>query len=102
MTFHPDRLPRFLNLFDESAEQIRAMPGCHSLELLQDLRYPNVLSTYSVWESEDHLNKYRSSEIFLSTWSKTKPWFAAPAQAWSHNSIRSFPQIPEKVTGVKG
>lgn len=88
MTFHPDKVAAFLELFDESAEKIRSAPGCRSLKLLQDSRYPNILSTYSLWDSEECLNNYRSSQLFLTTWKKTKKWFAAPPQAWSHESIR--------------
>ncbi len=33
MTFRPDALEAFLALFDASAPQIRAFPGCRHLEL---------------------------------------------------------------------
>jgi len=97
MNFHPDMVVPFLELFDDSAEKIRAVPGCLSLELLQDSRYPNILSTYSLWDSEERLNAYRSSDLFLTTWRKTKMWFSAPPQAWSHESIRSYPAKSESV-----
>ncbi|MDX1418590.1 MAG: antibiotic biosynthesis monooxygenase [Rubricoccaceae bacterium] len=87
MTFRPDRLGDFLALFRASAPRIRAAPGCQHLALLEDARYPNILSTYSLWDDEAALDRYRHSELFLATWAKTKPLFAAPPAAHSHRML---------------
>lgn len=89
MTFHPDSVDSFLELFDLSAEKIRAVPGCHHLELWQDSHFKNILSTYSLWEDEDSLNDYRKSALFISTWARAKSMFAAPPLARSYNALRS-------------
>ena len=62
---------------------IRSFDGCSHLELWQQAGTSNVFFTYSWWESEDHLNKYRFSELFKDTWAKTKALFAAKPEAWS-------------------
>ena len=89
MTFHPDALDAFLKIFDASAPQIRAFPGCHHLEIWQEERYPNILTTYSHWTNSDALDRYRHSELFKTTWAKTKPLFAAPPWARSQQVLRS-------------
>jgi len=89
MTFHPDTLDDFLEIFDASAPQIRAFPGCHHLELWQDDRYRNILTTYSHWSDADALNRYRHSDLFKQTWAKTKPLFAASPRAWSQQVLRT-------------
>jgi len=86
MTFEPENIPSFEQIFRESSEQIRAFPGCLRLELLQDLSNPVVFFTYSIWESEAHLEAYRNSEFFRQVWAKTRQLFARKARAWSLKS----------------
>jgi len=87
MTFVTEHLPRFMEVFTVNKEKIRASKGCTHLELVRDVKQPNVLFTLSHWDSEDHLHAYRSSELFKNTWSLTKPLFAMEAEAWSLESI---------------
>lgn len=90
MTFRPEALEAFLEIFDASAPQIRAFPGCHHLELWQDTRYPNILTTFSRWDDEAALDRYRHSDLFKTTWAKTKPLFAAPPRAFSQHVLRQI------------
>lgn len=84
MTFRPDRLDQFHQVFSATRDHIRAVPGCRHLELWEDARYPNVLTTYSHWIDAEALHAYRESVLFRSTWEKTKPLFAAAPVARSH------------------
>lgn len=72
MTFKPEKTEEFLEIFRSSKEKIRAFEGCNHVELLQDLHHPNVYSTYSLWDSEEHLNQYRHSSLFGQVWPDTK------------------------------
>ncbi|GAB3830527.1 hypothetical protein GCM10028895_46730 [Pontibacter rugosus] len=72
MTFQPEKTAAFLDIFRNSKDKIRAFDGCHHVELLQDVDQPNVYSTYSHWESVEHLNTYRDSELFGQVWPATK------------------------------
>ncbi|MCF8236851.1 MAG: antibiotic biosynthesis monooxygenase [Saprospiraceae bacterium] len=83
MTFRQDSIQQFHRLFEEVRERIRAQPGCHSVELLQDVRHPEIMFTYSQWDSEDTLNAYRQTELFVQTWKRTKSLFQERAEAWS-------------------
>ena len=89
MTFRPDRLDAFLALFADARPRIRAAPGCHHLELWQDARFPNVLTTYSEWDDADALDAYRRSDLFRTTWARTTPLFAAAPVA--HSQTRAVP-----------
>ena len=83
MTFRPEEVENFQALFEERKERIRHFEGCRHLELWQDAHNPNIFFTYSNWDSEEHLNRYRFSELFKDTWSRTKALFAEKPNAWS-------------------
>ena len=83
MTFDPEKVNEFLEIFNSSKHLIRAMQGCNRLELLNDINSPNIFFTYSYWNSENDLNNYRTSELFANVWSKTKVLFSVKAEAWS-------------------
>lgn len=83
MTFDPQKVSSFLDVFDASKEMIRNFAGCSHLKLLNDINSPNIFFTYSHWESEAHLDAYRNSELFQTTWARTKILFAAKPEAWS-------------------
>jgi len=84
MTFQTDKVKDFIAIFEKNKEAIRNQPGCNHLELWQDKNSPNVFSTYSLWENEDYLNNYRSSETFGKVWPATKVLFAEKPVASSH------------------
>jgi autoinducer 2-degrading protein len=83
MTFDPEQIETFLGNFHARKQDIRAQDGCNHLQLLRDTHTPNIFMTYSWWDSEDHLNAYRHSDLFKDVWSKTKPLFIAKPEAWS-------------------
>ncbi|TAH22205.1 MAG: antibiotic biosynthesis monooxygenase [Cytophagales bacterium] len=84
MTFQDEKVADFLRIFESSKDKIRHFEGCSHLELLRDLDYPHVFSTYSHWENEQALEKYRQSELFRNTWAATKILFADKPLAFSH------------------
>jgi heme-degrading monooxygenase HmoA len=83
MTFQPDRVKDFLEIFDESKREIRQMEGNFGLQLLRATAETNILFTLSDWESEAYLDNYRQSELFKKTWAKTKVLFLEKAEAHS-------------------
>lgn len=89
MEFMPEKVTDFLTVFNESKEKISSFDGISHLELLNDKNNSNIFFTYSIWQSEEHLNKYRDSDLFKSVWTKTKPLFAEKAEAWSVESINN-------------
>lgn len=87
MSFHPDKIDEFLSLFETVKEKIRNSEGCHHLELLQDQANPSIIFTYSFWLEERYLEQYRYSDLFESTWAKTKKLFNGKPEAWSTRMI---------------
>ena len=87
LTFTPDKVNDFLDIFDTSKNLIRAREGCRHLELLQDSTQPNIFFTLSYWDDAHALEMYRRSELFISTWAKTKILFSDKPEAWSVNVI---------------
>ena len=82
MTFDPEKVNEFLEIFNSSKHLIRAMNGCNRLELLNDINSPNIFFTYSYWQSENDLNNYRSSPLFAAVWEKTKKPAYASLLVW--------------------
>jgi heme oxygenase (mycobilin-producing) len=83
MTFQPDRTAEFEKIFFSSQPEIRRFEGCRHVQLLNDTRDPNIYFTVSHWDSEEHLEQYRTSSFFRQTWSRVKPMFSSRAEAWS-------------------
>jgi len=83
LTFVPDREGDFLEIFKASEALIRGFDGCRGVRLMHDMDADNVFFTISEWESAAHLERYRQSEVFRSTWSRTKLLFSAPPLAHS-------------------
>jgi heme-degrading monooxygenase HmoA len=79
-------------VFEPSKALIRNFPGCWHMELLRNTDDPQLLFTLSVWESPEHLEQYRQSELFRNTWAKTKALFAAPPEAWSVELLDTDPR----------
>ena len=78
-----DLIANFEEIFQQSQPKIAKMDGCISVKLNQDINNPHIFFTISEWETEAHLEAYRKSELFINTWKKVKPMFAAKAEAWS-------------------
>jgi quinol monooxygenase YgiN len=87
MTFREDKIEEFQEIFETSKDKIKAMEGCQYLELLRDINQPNVFMTHSHWNSGTDLNNYRDSELFRTTWAKTKVLFAEKPLAFSVESL---------------
>jgi quinol monooxygenase YgiN len=84
MHFGRENIESFLHIFKSSCDLIRAFPGCTRLELLADKADPCHLTTYSHWQSEEALEHYRKSDLFKSTWEKTKILFDRRPEATSY------------------
>lgn len=90
MEFQSDKVSDFLNNFEIIKSKIRNFPGCQHLELLQDKNQPEIIFTYSIWDSEEALNNYRKSELFGEVWPNTKSLFRSKPEAWSVNKIHKL------------
>ncbi|MCU0448591.1 MAG: antibiotic biosynthesis monooxygenase [Bernardetiaceae bacterium] len=87
MTFRPDAVAAFLEIFRSSKDKIRAFEGCQHLELLRDLDQPTVFITHSHWTGPEALEKYRQSALFQQTWAATKLLFADRPLAFSGQQV---------------
>ncbi|MFK7934145.1 MAG: putative quinol monooxygenase [Saprospiraceae bacterium] len=83
LSFKPENILAFQQIFAESKDKIVNMPGCHSVDLLHCTEPSNIFFTFSIWDSEADLNAYRHSELFQKTWARTKVLFNDRPQAWS-------------------
>lgn len=83
LTFDEQHIGSFLSYFDTINTQVSRFPGCRGMRLLRDIHHPNVVFTYSYWDSEDALNNYRDSELFGKVWQGIKPWFGGKPEAWT-------------------
>jgi len=91
MSFYPEKITEFLDVFHQNKKQIRNFNGNIFLELYQDKDNKSVFFTYSIWKSENDLENYRKSELFREVWANTKVLFNGKPQAWSVNKIETLP-----------
>ena len=90
LSFHPDKIPAFLENFELVKNQIRNFPGNRLLELYQDKTNASIFFTYSYWDSEEDLENYRKSELFTEVWDFTKKLFNDKPEAWSVDKLNSL------------
>ncbi len=83
MTFKPEAIESFREMFVAYRERIASAEGCTHLELLQDKHDPRIFFTVSNWKDESFLEKYRKSDLFGEVWPITKGMFEEPAEAWT-------------------
>ena len=87
MTFREDSSETFKEFTITIKDKIRSFEGCLHLDIFRDIKNPNIFFTYSHWDTEEHLYKYRYSDFFKKTWAKTKQWFDDKPSAWSVENI---------------
>ncbi len=89
MHFRPGERAAFLDIFNASKHLIRQFDGCQHLRLYNEAGSSDVFFTFSVWTSAAHLDAYRNSELFQTTWTATKALFADKPQAWSMEELET-------------
>lgn len=90
MSFHEDKISRFLDNFEVIKQKIRNAPGNRLLELYQDKNDRCIFFTYSYWETEQDLDNYRNSELFFEIWTDTKKLFNKKPETWSVDKVVSL------------
>lgn len=88
MKFKKEYIHDFKNIFSTNQTKILASKGCEHVELLQDINDPQLFFTFSLWQSEAHLNEYRNSDLFKQVWQNTKAKFETKAEAWSLKQVQ--------------
>ena len=87
LNFQPDRVDEFLEIFNQNKQVLAKSDGCIRLEIFKSTGDTDTYVTISNWQSEEHLEMYRQSELFKDIWSKVKPLFNNKAQAWTLNTL---------------
>lgn len=87
LEFEKEKAEDFVSLWEEVKEKVRNQPGCRRLELLRDISEEYVFFTYSYWDAQEDLDRYRHSAFFGETWRRTKALFGGRPMAWSVRSV---------------
>ncbi|MFD2907200.1 putative quinol monooxygenase [Flavobacterium ardleyense] len=90
LRFHEEHINTFLNNFEEVKHMIRNFEGNQFLELYQDKNDPRIFFTYSYWDNEEALEKYRDSVLFNDVWSFVKKLFSDKPEAWSVDRLATL------------
>jgi len=83
LTFKPEKVEEFKNIFKNNWQSIKNFPGCMHVELLQDENNPSIFFTYSLWKDDVSIENYRQSDLFAGVWSSTKLLFSNKPEAWT-------------------
>ena len=87
LTFQEKHTEDFERYFTEIKDKVAGQPGCKGVKLLKEKKGSGVYFTYSTWESEEDLNRYRETPLFGSVWPTVKAWFSDKPEAWSTEII---------------
>lgn len=88
LTFKPEYRDDFLKFISFHKDKIQNFEGCCGVDFLNSIDNANVFFTYSTWENERYLEKYRNSSLFQMVWTEVKQWFGDKPEAWSVESIK--------------
>jgi len=91
LTMREEEVDTFITYFATVCDTIRHQQGCNLLQAWHDINQPTVFFTYSLWDSEEDLNRYRDSAFFVQFWKTVKQWFGAKAEVWSFDKIVDLP-----------
>ncbi|MEM6737540.1 MAG: antibiotic biosynthesis monooxygenase family protein [Bacteroidota bacterium] len=83
MDFKEEKVDNFVTFFETVKARIADFPGCNHVELCKDSKLDHVFYTFSKWDSEADLEKYRRSDLFEEVWSQTKKMFGGKPRAYS-------------------
>jgi quinol monooxygenase YgiN len=87
LEFAPDKVVEFKTIFEEVKAKVRNSPGCLGMTLFVDAESPSVFYTISQWDSEEHLEAYRHSDLFQSSWSRMRVLFNGKPQAFTIKEV---------------
>ena len=87
LTFIQEEVENFINAYNLNKDKIIAFSGCLHLELLNDVNNKQIFFTYSKWEDNEALERYRSSVFFQELWSKVSRIFSDKPLAWTTTII---------------
>ena len=85
----PDEGKAFEKLFTSIKEKIASFDGCNLVELHKDVASSDYF-TYSLWQSERHLQAYLDSSFFTDVWPNAKKMLHQRANAWSLEKVGMF------------
>ena len=79
----------FIDMFHSSKSGILDFKGCNSVDLLkgESTEEDTVFFTYSLWDKEEDLQRYRNSDFFNGVWTETKKHFSGRPEAWSTQTV---------------
>ncbi len=87
LEFHEEFCDKFAEFSNQIKSEIENFEGCSDLDILRDIKNPNIFFTCSVWDSQEALDSYRKSDFFTEIWPQAKKWFSGRPNAWSAEII---------------
>lgn len=90
LEFDPTKTDAFMAIFESVKEKVRHFEGCRGLWLYRDVHSQNVYYTISLWDSNEALEAYRHSELFLTNWEQMRVLFAGKATAHSMELLQKL------------
>lgn len=76
-----DKQAELADVLTTSHPQVRAVPGCQGIHILQDVTDPTHYVTWSAWDSAADLEAYRTSAVYAAVWPRIRACLAERATA---------------------
>ena len=87
MTVDEKNVGDFRKYFENYNQQIMQVDGCHHHDFLEDKNDPTTFFTYTTWETERQIERYRRSEMHRLHKEKMKEFYAKDDIAWTVEKI---------------
>ncbi len=72
--------------------EVRRVSGCMHNDIFRDKNKDNVFYSYTIWNSEEDIEKYLNSQYYKEIWNDLWDYFKIEPQAWKIDNIFDYPE----------
>ncbi|OFX61669.1 MAG: hypothetical protein A2046_04560 [Bacteroidetes bacterium GWA2_30_7] len=62
---------------------LKKQKGCMQIDMLNDKKIKDIYYSYTIWDNEENLKKYKNSDFYKELSSKVLPLCEKEPQAWT-------------------
>jgi quinol monooxygenase YgiN len=87
MEVDPDKIEPFKRFMGILSEEKQKMEGCVHHDFFSDKQYVNVYYSYTIWESQTYLKKYKKNPLFKEVTKTLTSLCLAEPHAWTVENV---------------
>jgi hypothetical protein len=87
MVVDQNKIDIFNNFMSNLSTEKEGMDGCVHHDFFSNKQFRNVFYSYTIWESEKYLNKYRKSMLFKEVTTTLRSLCLSEPAAWTVENV---------------